>query len=109
MRRILERIRDSISNFREDFTLSSYNKISNFRYDIDNTVLQLSTVNFESRLQKLIKDNTDQAVGFEVVKAKQTGVVSFVTDGMENVSYQDVKEDYFKDTTDHWKQLRRFF
>lgn len=99
-------IRDSISNFREDFTLSSYNKISNFRYDIDNTVLQLSTVNFESRLQKLIKDNTDQAVGFEVVKAKQTGVVSFVTDGMENVSYQDVKEDYFKDTTDHWKQLR---
>ena len=66
-------IRDSISNFREDFTLSSYNKISNFRYDIDNTVLQLSTVNFESRLQKLIKDNTDQAVGFEVVKAKQSG------------------------------------
>ena len=101
-----QEIRDSISNFREDFTLSDYNKITNFRYDLDNTVLQLSTVNLSERLNQLMKSEGRDSAGFEIIKAKKSGVISFCADGLEGIEYDKMKREYFENATDHWEQLR---
>lgn len=100
-----QNIRDNITNFRENFSLSDYSKISNFRYDLDNTVLELSAVDLSKRLEQLMKED-GAATAFQVVKAKKTGVISFCTDGYEDVKYNEIKDSYFDSTVDKWTQIR---
>ncbi|MCI5639393.1 MAG: hypothetical protein MR316_00210, partial [Lachnospiraceae bacterium] len=78
---------------------------SNFRYDLDNTVLELSAVDLSKRLEQLMKED-GAATAFQVVKAKKTGVISFCTDGYEDVKYNEIKDSYFDSTVDKWTQIR---
>ncbi len=98
-------IRASISTYRENFSLSNYQQISNFRYNIENTLLELSDVSLSKNLRKVKKENA-RTEGFSFVKAAQTGIISFSTDGYENLSIDDIDEDSFKEMKDNWEQLR---
>lgn len=99
-------VRTNISEFRDGFTLADYSKINNFRYEMDNTVLELSAVNLSDRINKIIKREGKNSAGFEVNNAKKAGVVSFLTDGMEEVNFNNIKSEYFDNMNDNWKQLR---
>ena len=98
-------IRASIAGYRENFSLSNYQQISNFRYNVENTLLELSDVSISKNLQKLKKENA-KAKGFSLVKAAETGIISFSTDGYEDLDIDEIDENSFKEMKDSWEQLR---
>lgn len=98
-------IRNNISGFRNNFSLSDYSGIVNFRYNVENTLLELTDVNLSKNLNKLKKASGSDG-SFELVKAKQTGIISFCSDGLEDLQIDQITPEHFKEMTDDWKQLR---
>lgn len=97
-------IRSDIANYRDEFSLSEYSKVTNFKYSIDNTLLQMTTVSMLDKLNQLMKKDSSS---LELVKAKKTGIISFCSDGKENLTIDNISADIFKDTSDNWEQLRK--
>lgn len=100
-----QNIRNTIAGFREDFDLSKYSSINSFRYNIDNTLLELSDVSLSKSLQKLKKESGEDGA-FQLVKAANTGIISFTTDGLEDLSVDTIKKSDFAEMTDSSKQIR---
>ena len=98
-------IRRDIANFRENFDLSDYSSIINFRYNIENALLELSDVSLAKNLSKLQKQSGKKA-SFNLIKATKTGIISFCTDGMEDLTIDKLTPDYFQEMTDQWEQIR---
>ncbi len=98
-------IRSNISGFRNNFSLSDYSAIVNFRYNVENTLLELSDVNLSKNLNKMKKESGKDG-SFELVKSKQTGIISFCSDGLEDLQMEQIAPKHFKEMTDEWKQLR---
>lgn len=98
-------IRSDIANFRNHFDLSDYSGIVNFHYNIENTMLELSDINLAKSLSKLKKESGKES-SFELVKAEQTGIISFCSDGLEGLTIDKIAPEHFKEMTDEWKQLR---
>lgn len=48
-------IRSDIASFRNDFDLSLYGNVINFKYNIDNTLLKMTTVSLLEQLNKVMK------------------------------------------------------
>ena len=99
-------IRNDIANYRDEFSLSEYSRVSNFKYSIDNTLLQMTTVNMLNKLNKLVKTG-EASSSLDLVKAQNTGIISFCSDGLEDLTIDNITEDNFKNTSDNWKQLRK--
>lgn len=100
-----EDIRNEISNFRDNFSLSDYSGILNFRYNIENTLLELTDSNLVKSLNR-VKKETENSSGFSLIKAGSSGIISFCSDGMEDLKLDDIKPEQFQEMTDQWKQLR---
>lgn len=98
-------IRSDIANFRSNFDLSDYSGIVNFHYNIENTLLELSDINIAKNLSKLKKES-GKSTSFNLIKAKETGIISFCSDGLEDLTIDKVTPKHFKEMTDQWKQLR---
>lgn len=99
-------IRSTISAFRNAYDLSHYNEIYNFKYNMENTLLELTNANLLESLTQIM-DSTQTDNSFKLVKAKQSGIISYTSDGMENLSLNDITEDSFSDTNDKLSQLRQ--
>lgn len=97
-------IRSDIANFRGNFDLSEYSSVTNFKYNIDNTLLKMTTVSLLKQLDKITKKKDTSSL--ELVKAKQPGIISFCSDGLEDLSIDNITKDNFKDMNDSWTQLR---
>ncbi len=69
-------IRNDIANFRNNFDLSLYSNVTNFKYNIDNTLLKMTTVNLLEHLDKVMKKKKSTS-SLELVKAKKPGIISF--------------------------------
>lgn len=100
-----ESIRSDISNFRSHFSLSDYGNILNFRYNIENTLLELSDISLAENLKNIRKENGSSAT-FQLVKSQKTGIIAFCTDGMENLTLDAITPKHFQEMSDQWKQLR---
>lgn len=98
-------IRNSISEYRSDFKLSDYEKIKNFRYNLENSLLKMTTAGLLKKANKLLQKN--DSASLNMVKAGKTGIVSFCIDGLEKINIDSINEDLFKDMDDNWKQLRQ--
>lgn len=98
-------VRSAISSFRNNFELSDYSSILNFRYNIENTLLELSDVNLAKNLGK-IKKASGSSASFELIKAGKTGIISFCSDGLEDLTIDKITPEHFKEMKDEWKQLR---
>lgn len=100
-----EDIRNDIANFRDNFSLSDYSGILNFRYNVENTLLELTDINLAKNLNKAKKEAGGSS-DFSLVKASASGIISFCSDGMEDTKLDSLKSEQFQEMTDHWKQLR---
>ncbi len=98
-------IRSDIASFRGSFDLSEYGNVTNFKYNIDNTLLKMTTVNLLKQLDKVMKKKQNTS-SLELVKAKEPGIISFCSDGLEDLSVDNITKDNFKDMNDSWTQLR---
>lgn len=98
-------IRSDIADFRNSFDLSEYGSVTNFKYSIDNTLLKMTTVSLLEKLNKVMKkDNMSSSL--ELVKAEKPGIISFCSDGLENLSIDNITKKNFENMNDNWKQLR---
>lgn len=87
-------IRSDISNFKNTYTPSSYNKVYDFKYDLENAILDsLNNSNMKS-IENLTSSSGSGTV-FDVVKSKKSGIISYYSDGLENIKEKDVSLDTF--------------
>ncbi|MCD7825777.1 MAG: hypothetical protein LUH14_07455 [Clostridiaceae bacterium] len=98
-------IRNDIASFRDDFSLSEYAGMVNFRYNVENTLLESSDISLVDNLKKIRQESGSDA-SFQLVKAEQTGIISFCTDGLEDLTLGEIDSSYFTEMKDQWTQLR---
>lgn len=74
---------DDISEFRKTYKSDEYSSVSDFVYNVENTVLELSTSSMAENVKKILKENhiTDN---YTTVSTEQSGIISYSMDGYEN-------------------------
>lgn len=100
------RIRSSISEFRQDFDLSEYSEIQNFRYDLDNALIEMSTLSLSDRINQIMDKDGEDNPSFRIKKAQAAGILSLSSDGLEGLTPEGIAADIFENPHDSWKQLR---
>ncbi len=99
-------IRSEIAAYREDYDLSHYDETYQFRYNVDNTVSELTNAQLLDNVTKILKTNGNDS-SFQFGGAGGCGIISYTSDGMEDLTMDDITAETFNDTIDHPKQLRR--
>ncbi len=100
-----QKIRNNISSFQNNFTESNFSQVEDFKYDIENTILELTNVNMLSNLNTILQEN-ESSNSFQVVKAAQSGIISYSMDGLEDLTVDQINKKTFEQKEDHRKQLR---
>lgn len=100
------KIRSSIAQFRQDFDLSKYSAVQDFRYDLDNTLMELSTLSLSDRLNQIMDSTGEKNPGFQIKKAQRAGILSLSSDDLESLTPESVTPELFENPHDNWKQLR---
>ncbi|BCN31199.1 HlyD family efflux transporter periplasmic adaptor subunit [Anaeromicropila herbilytica] len=100
----IETIRNQIATFKNDYSKSQFSNVYDFKYDIENSILELSNLNMLSNLQDIMSSNGDES--FRVVKANNSGIITYFVDSYENLKAEDITKESF-DTSKYKKlQLR---
>ncbi len=87
-------LKKEISNFQKNYEDSDFSKVYDFKYDLENTVLEITTDSMLSNLQNVL-DDTGTSNNFSVVKSKSSGVITYNMDNMEAVTTETVTADNF--------------
>lgn len=99
----LEEVRTRISNFENYFDYSEFSDIYNFRYDIENAVLELTNETLIDQLT-LLNDEDTKAATYKTVNTKEAGIITYYKDGYENFDVNnfkaaDINKNSYKKTT----------
>lgn len=98
-------IRKTIAALQKNYSGGLYSSVYSYKYDIENTMLELSNINVLDTLNKVLsssgKDNS-----FQVVKSNKSGIVSYIQDGFEGMTVDDITESIFDTSTYKKTQLR---
>lgn len=99
----LTEIRTRISNFENYFNYSDFSEVYNFRYDIENAVLELTN---EALIEKLtsLGDKDANSSTYKQIRTKDAGIVTYYKDGFEdfdinNFKASDINKNNYKKTT----------
>ena len=96
----LAEFRSELVAFAHDFDCSDFDSVYDFKYSLKNTVLKLANENMLKSINSLGAIN---AVSYSY--APKTGIVTYWTDGYENLQAQDVTEEIFaNEKTDYKKK-----
>lgn len=99
-------MRNDIGRFRKDYTDSNYSTVLDFKYNIENTMLELKNVNMLKNIRSILKENGKAANTFEIVNSEESGIISYCFDGMEGLESEDVNEKSFDRKSYTRTQLR---
>ncbi|MGN0153759.1 MAG: HlyD family efflux transporter periplasmic adaptor subunit [Lachnospiraceae bacterium] len=99
----LNEVRTRISNFENYFDYSNFSDVYNFRYDIENAVLELTNEALIEQLTSL-DDSTTNVSTYKKVSTKEAGIITYYEDGYENFNIDsfkvsDVNKANYKKTT----------
>jgi HlyD family secretion protein len=83
-------LKTEISSFSNNFDTNNFKSTYNFKYDIENTVLELVNVNLLNSLSDLSSEETGI---FTTCSAPAEGLVVYSTDGYEEVTMDTLTED----------------
>lgn len=100
-----EMLWDNISDFRSTYSKNHYQSVSDFVYDIDNSLLELSNSSMEKKMKKILENNNVSSL-YHSIKAKMSGIISYSMDGFENTKPEDVTPEMFSMDNYEKKQLR---
>lgn len=98
------KIRNAIAAFRKQYNGSNYYTVADFKYEVENTILEQTTASRLSDLKKLLSDSNRG--NFEAVKAKKSGILSYTMDGYETLTAGAVTTELFKNAQEKRTQLR---
>lgn len=96
-------IRTRISNFENYFNYSDFSDVYNFRYDIENAVLELTNEALIDQLTSLDGSTTNVST-YKKVNSTEAGIITYYKDGYENFNIEsfkasDVSSSNYKKTT----------
>lgn len=99
----LTEVRTRISNFENYFDYSSFSDVYNFKYDIENAVLELTNEALIEQLTSL-DDNTTSVSTYKKVSTTEAGIITYYQDGYEdfdikNFKASDIDKGNYKKTT----------
>lgn len=99
----LTEVRTRIATFENYFDYSNYSEIYNFRYDIENAVLELTNEALIEQLTSL-DDATTNVSTYKKVNTTESGIITYYKDGYEsfNINHfkaSDVDKSNYKKTT----------
>lgn len=101
----LEEVRTRISNFENYFDYSDFSDVYNFRYDIENAVLELTNETLIDQLTSLDSNDTNAAT-YKKVNTKEAGIVTYYQDGYENFDIESFKASDVNKNTYEKKTLK---
>ena len=82
-------IREQIDTFYNSFNMADYQKVSDFHFAINNTILEHSRANLYKALKKQLKADGNSSA-YRKYKTAKSGVVSYYTDGYETVELESI-------------------
>ena len=82
-------MREVIASFQNTFSLSSYTRMENFQYDVNNVLFEKTNGNLYSNLSKALR-SAGKEKSFTRYTAKKNGVISYSIDGYETLKKSDV-------------------
>ncbi len=100
-------IRSEISSYRNAYDLSHFGETYNFKYNIDNTISQLSNARIMDNLTEILKESGTPGESFQMMQAGESGIISYTSDGMEELELNSITKKSFEDMTDNLTQLRQ--
>lgn len=99
-------IRSEIAAYRDSCDLSHFEEIYQFKYNIDNTVSELTNAQLLDNVTRILRKNgSDES--FQFGSAGESGVISYTSDGLENLSMNDISSKTFENTSEQQQQLRK--
>lgn len=84
----LTEIRTRISTFENYFDYSNFSELYNFRYDIENAVLELTN---EALIEQMTSMDSADVSTYKKVTTKDAGIVTYYKDGYENFNINEFK------------------
>lgn len=99
--RELTEFRDEIINFVHEFDSANYDNTYDIKYSLKNTVLKLAN---KSMLEDISSLSGTSGVNINYFYAPATGIVSYWTDGYEELTAQDVTSDVFENKNKYEKK-----
>jgi hypothetical protein len=95
-------INHEILKFQSEFNHTDYSKVYDFKYELENTVLQVVNDSKLSNLQTLLKDNGTSST-LQVSNSTSSGIITYYIDNMENLSADDITAENFNE--DNYNKL----
>lgn len=89
----LMELKSEIESFSNGFDRTSFSDIYNFKYNVQGTVLKLANYNVLESAEAL--NDTANTALIDYFYANNSGIVIYSVDGMENLTLQDMKMEYF--------------
>lgn len=86
----LTEVRTRISTFENYFDYSDFSELYNFRYDIENTVLELTNEALIEQLTSLDNDTAGIST-YKKVTSTEAGIITYYKDGYENFNVDNFK------------------
>lgn len=96
---------DDISEFRKTYTSGEYSTVSDFVYNVENTVLELSTSSMAENVKKILKENHIRD-NYTSVVTEQSGIISYFMDGYEDKNVDAIGPEDFVMADYEKQQLR---
>ncbi|MSS64385.1 HlyD family efflux transporter periplasmic adaptor subunit [Velocimicrobium porci] len=100
-----EHIRNSIASFHKNYKNSAYHKVSDFKYEMENAILELNNSNLLTNLSKIKKGKNTKNY-FDIVSAQKSGIITYTMDGKEDLKESDITSSLFKESEESRVQLR---
>ena len=100
-----EQLRENISNFRNNYSQSNYQTVSDFLYELDNTVLELSNSGIQQNIEQIIKDN-NITTKYSIINSNKSGIISYTMDGYEELTADSITANDFEMKNYEKVQLR---
>ena len=86
----LSEVRTRISNFENYFNYADYDEVYNFRYDIENAVLELTNEAMIEQLTSLDGANVNSST-YKKIDSTEAGIITYYRDGFENTTIDNFK------------------
>ena len=96
---------DNIVDFRKVYTKDNYQSVSDFVYNVENTVLELSNSTLSGNIEDILVNNNITS-SYKNVISQKSGIISYSIDGYEDLTEEKITPDIFEMKDYTKEQLR---
>lgn len=98
-------LKETISVFNNYYSDNNFYEVYDFKYDLNNTILEITNETTMKKLEQALKDS-GITESYQKIKAPASGLISFLEDGYESLTPKNVTKKAFDDTNYKKQQLK---